>query len=276
VSTDARRHSLVFPREHGAWGILLVPLVTGAAAALLAGGALLPLLPLTIVALSLFWMRTPLESWIGSAAVRARTPEEVALVRKATLLLGAVSAAGLVWLFWGPRNLTLLWIGGAAAAAFAAQALVRKQWKEARTESQIIGAAGLTSLAAAAYCVSAGGLPRQAWALWGANFLFAFNQIQYVHLRIQAARATTRQERLINGAGFLAAQVILIFLLLLAGYVHLFSWWAVAAFTPLLVRGFAWYVAPPKTLAIHALGKQELFHAIAFGVLLVVGFQLAR
>jgi hypothetical protein len=169
-----------------------------------------------------------------------------------------------------------LWIGGAAAAAFGAQALVRMQWKEARTESQIIGAAGLTSLASAAYCVAAGGLERQAWALWGANFLFACNQIQYVHLRIQAARVSTREERLMNGAGFLAAQVILMFLLLLAGIVHLFSWWAVAAFAPLLVRGFAWYVAPPKALAIHALGKQELYHAIAFGILLVLGFQLAR
>src|SRR5260370_6250043 len=43
MKTTGRRQSLIFPREHGAWGILLVPLVTGASVGLLAGGRAWPL-----------------------------------------------------------------------------------------------------------------------------------------------------------------------------------------------------------------------------------------
>ena len=42
-----RRRALVVPREHGAWGMLLVPLATGAAVGLLAGGRVAPVLLLT-------------------------------------------------------------------------------------------------------------------------------------------------------------------------------------------------------------------------------------
>ena len=47
MSTDLRQKSLIIPREHGAWGILLVPLVTGAAFGLAAGWSGLSLAPLT-------------------------------------------------------------------------------------------------------------------------------------------------------------------------------------------------------------------------------------
>jgi len=271
---EVRRRSLVFPREHGAWGMLLVPLVTGAAGALFVEGNWPPLAPLIIVALSLFWMRTPVESWIGSGAIRARNEREFALVRNAAAALGAVALLALAWLFWVAENrILLLEIGAAAAAAFVAQAVVRRLWPAARTVSQIIGGAGLTSLAAAAYCVVTGGIDLRGWMLWLANFLFAVNQIQYVHLRIHAARASNRREKLSAGRAFLAAQILLAAVLAIAAAGHAWSWWAAAAFLPLLVRGFAWFAAAPAPLMIHRLGQQELFQAILFGVLLVAGLQ---
>src|SRR5207249_11536330 len=145
MNVAGRRRSLVFPREHGAWGILLVPLVTGASAGLLAGGRAGPLAPLSIAVLALFWLRTPVESWMGTAPVRVRTGSELELVRNAAVALAAVSSAALIWLFWGGRNRTLLWIGSAAAAAFIAQAIVKQVWRNARTAAQVVGAAGLTS-----------------------------------------------------------------------------------------------------------------------------------
>ena len=273
MSTDARRRSLIFPREHGAWGMLLVPLVTGAAVGLLDGGNWPALAPLTIVALSLFWMRTPLESWIGAAAIRARSDGELALVRNVVAILALVSAGAAIWLFWGFRNFHLLWIGAAAGAAFVVQAVVKRGWNRARTAPQIIGAAGLTSLAAAGYGAATGRLDAQAWTAWLANFLFAFNQIQYVHLRIEGARAASSKEKLLLGRGFLLGHVGLTVVLGLAAAAHLFPWWAAAAFVPVLVRGFSWFVAPPRPLAIYALGKQELALSIVFGILLVAGFR---
>ena len=68
--------AMVIPREHGAWGMLLLPLATGAVVA--AGssvnwGALALFL---VAALSLFWLRTPVEAWLGTSAIKAQTPQE--------------------------------------------------------------------------------------------------------------------------------------------------------------------------------------------------------
>jgi len=274
MNTAERRHSLIFPREHGAWGILLVPLATEAAVGLLAGGRAGPLAPLGIAVLALFWLRTPVESWMGTAPVRARTHDEVALVRNAALALAAVALTALIWLFWGGRNPRLLWIGAAAGAAFIAQTAVKRTGRSARTAAQIVGAAGLTLVAPAAYYAVTGRLNGAAWSLWIANLLFAANQIQFVQLRIRAAHAIKPNEKVSAGRGFLAGQIILMALLGLACADRLFGWYATLAFLPVLFRGFAWFVSEPEPLAIHALGRRELIHAVAFAFLLVLGFQL--
>ena len=64
----ARIRGLVVPREHGAWGLLLVPLFTGVVAGYAAEHRIWPLLIFTVASLSLFWLRTPVESLIGSSS----------------------------------------------------------------------------------------------------------------------------------------------------------------------------------------------------------------
>jgi hypothetical protein len=269
------RRSLIVPREHGAWGLLLVPLATGASVGLLGGGRPLPLLPLGITALALFWLRTPAESWIGTTPVRARTDAEVRLVRNAVFALAAISMAALIWLFWGGRNGTLLWIGAGAVTAFILQAAVKQISRSARMAAQMIGAAGLTSAAPAAYYVVTGQLDRAAWSLWVANLLFAVNQIHFVQLRIHAARPMSPREKFSTGRWFLIGQAILMALLAAACADRRFSWYAAMAFVPVLFRGFAWFTTGPGPLVIQALGRRELIHSGAFGVLLVFGLYLS-
>jgi hypothetical protein len=273
-SRSGRNRSLIIPREHGAWGILLIPLFTGASAGLLVGGDSKSLVALTLVALALFWLRTPVEGWAGTAPVRARTPGEFQLVRVAALLLVVIAISGLTWLLWNGQNRALIWIGCADAVAFLIQLLVRRMWKIARTAAQMIGAAGLTSTAPAAYYVATGHLNATAWSLWAANLLFAVNQIQYVQLRIQAARVSSRGEKLPVGRGFLAQQLLLITLIAVACSMGVFRWYEAAAFLPVLIRGFVWFADHPRPLAIHSLGKSELAYACLFGVLLVLGMRI--
>jgi hypothetical protein len=268
-----RNRSLIIPREHGAWGILLIPLFTGACAGLLAGGRSESLAPFTLAALSLFWLRTPVESWAGTSPIRARTPSEIQLVRAAVLFLALVAAAGLIWLLWGGRNSALIWIGCAAVSAFLGQSLVRWIWRSARTAAQMVGAAGLTSTAPAAYYIVTGHLNTVAWSLWAANLLFAINQIQFVQLRIHAARAANRGQKLAIGRGFLGGQALLVTLIFAACAAGMLRWYAALAFLPILVRGFSWFGAEPEPLVIHALGKNELVHACVFGLLLAIGMQ---
>ena len=251
--------------------MLLVPLITGGAVGLLAGGSAGPLAPLTIAVLALFWLRTPVESWVGAAPVKARSRREFALVRRATLALAGMATAALVWLFWGGRNPALWWIGAAAGVAFLGQAAVKQASRKYRAAAQIVGAAGLTATAPAAYYAVTGHLAGAAWVLWMANLAFAANQIQFVQLRIRAARALAMDEKLALGRGFLIAQVILVLLLAIACVEGYFAWLAALAFGPILVRGFAWFLANGRPLAIHALGKRELVYAGVFGALLVAG-----
>jgi hypothetical protein len=271
VRNAARRRSLLFPREHGAWGLLLVPLVTGAAVGLRSGGPITRLVPLVIAALALFWLRTPVESWLGTAPMRAQPGGELRLVRRTAVMLAVLSLLALVWLFWDGRNPDLVWIGAVAAVAFVAQALLRKAWRNARIAAQIIGAAGLTSTAPAACYVASGHWSSAAWTLWIANFAFAANQIHFVQLRIHSAPAATKADKIFAGRGFLAGQFLLVIALGLACAFRVFPWYGALAFLPLLYRGFTWFARKSVPLAVRALGWSELGYALAFGVLLALG-----
>ena len=129
IVAAGRQRSLIIPREHGAWGILLVPLLTGASVGLQAGGGGGSLVPFGIVALALFWLRTPVESWVGAAPIRARTPGEIRLVRIAALSLAAVAVGASILLFWGERNRALISIGCATGALFLIQAILKRAFE---------------------------------------------------------------------------------------------------------------------------------------------------
>ena len=269
---NPRARSLIVPREHGAWGMLLVPLVTGAAVGLMTQVHLLPLLLLIIVALSLFWLRTPVEAWLGTSPLKAQTAAEKNSVLVAAAALSSAAAFCLTLLFWNGRNRSLLLLGAIAAAAFIFQAGLKKLGRSTRMAAQVIGAVGLTSTAPAAYYVVAGQLDFRALALWLANWLFAGNQIHFVQLRIHAARAATRSERLSRGRFFLLGQIVMVAVLLMAWRAGLWPLLMLLAFLPALWRGTAWFLSPPQPLAVRRLGWTELAHAIVFGTLLVIAF----
>lgn len=183
-----RRRALVVPPEHGAWGMLLVPLATGAAVGLLAGGHVAPVLLLTTAVLALFWLRTPVESWLGTGALRVQTQQERQLVQGFILPLAAISAVTLSALFWHGRNRELIWLATIAGPAFATQMFLKRMGRATRMAAEVVGALALTSTAPAAYCVAMGRLDAKAWALWLVNWLFATDQIHFVWLRIRGAR----------------------------------------------------------------------------------------
>ena len=252
--------------------MLLVPLVTGAAVAAktgMDGGALAWFV---LAAMSLFWLRTPVESWLGSSPIKAQSPAERSYVLRTIVLIGALSLASIAALLWGGRHRDLLVIGAIAALAFIGQALVKRLGRKGRMPAQVIGAIGLTSTATGAYYVSTGHIDRTAIALWLANWLFAANQIHFVQLRIRSSRATSLEEKLKQGLPFLLSQTALIGAIF-AGYsIELFPATAAVAFAPVLLRGTAWFGRGYQPLDVHKLGFAELRQAVLFGVLLCAAF----
>jgi len=271
---NRRLSSLIAPREHGAWGLLFVPLATGGAVGLFAGGNALPLAAFAIAALALFWLRTPVESYLGTGLLRTQNEGERRSVRITILILATLVVSSLAALFRDGRNRELLLLGLIAISTFIAQALLRKLSRQTRMLSQIVGTLGLTVTAPAAYYVVTGQLDREAWALWMANFLFAGNQIHFVQLRIHSARVTGWSQKFTCGHGFLAGQMLLAAALVFAWRFHLLPGLAALAFLPLLIRGIAWLFEPQKPLAVRRLGWTELAHAVIFGIVLIAGFYL--
>jgi YwiC-like protein len=272
VTNRARLRSMTVPREHGAWGMLLVPLAIGGAVGLRSTENLAALLSLVVVAVTLLWLRTPVEALLGTTPIRVRTSEERRNVVVAIAGLGVVAAACLVTIFWNGRNLALLPIGFVAAAAFGLQAMVKRAGRKGRMPAQIIGAIGLTSTAAAAYCVANGGWAPIAFALWAINFMFAAGQVHYVQVRIHSSRATTRSELLSIGDFFLLGEALLCAVVAGAWYFGLVPGLAALAFAPLVIRGFLLFARRPGPLNVHRLGWTELTNAVLFGTLLCAAY----
>lgn len=272
----SRTRALVIPREHGAWGILLVPLVTASCVGFLRGNGALQFLQFLSAALALFWLRTPLEVLLGSSTMHAHTAEEKKTVWQATFILSFIAALPLYFLFRNGQNLGLLFIGAIAGTAFATQACVKLFGRKARMAAQMIGAIGLTSTAAGAYYVVTGKIDSVALALWAANWLFACNQIHYVQLRLHSSKVDGARNRFSRGWAFLVMQIIMIGAvasLSLASYLPAV---AVVAFTPIVARGAVWVFQKPAALDVQWLGLTELLHAITFGVLLITSFYVPR
>ena len=270
-----RRRALVLPREHGAWGLLLVPLVTGGGLALRQGGQVFPLLLLLVAALTLFWLRTPVESLLGTSAMRAETREERITVGVVVLALSKVAVVAMGALLWSGRNRELWLLGGMAAAAFVAQTLLKKLGRRWRMLSEIVGTVGLTSSAAAAYYVVTGKLDGTAWMLWLANLAFAGNQIHYVQLRIHTARVEGLREKLTHGWTFAVGQAVMALVLVVVCVRGLMPWLALAAFVPILFRGWLYFFRKPAPLIVRRLGWSELAQAVTFCALFIATFFLA-
>ncbi len=275
-SRRERRRALIVPREHGAWGLLLVPMVTGAGVAFHQASHIFPLILLLTAALALFWLRTPLESLLGTSAMRAQTLEESHALRSFILLLAGVAALALAVLLWAGRNADLWPLGAAVAAAFIAQAVLKKLGRRARMLSEMVGIIGLTASAPAAYYVITGEFSTTAWMLWLANLLFAGDQIHYVQLRIHTAKLQGFRAKFAHGWAFALGQALMTAIITIACIARLLPPIASLAFAPLLFRGWFYFIQEPTPLVVRRLGWGEMKHATLFCVLLIATFILAR
>jgi len=271
-----RHRALILPREHGAWGLLLVPIITGAGVAFRECSHIFPLILLSAAALALFWLRTPAESLLGTSVMRAQTTEESRTVKLAIVVLGGVAAGALCALLWAGKNADLWPLGAFVAAAFIAQSLLKKLGRGARMLSQIVGTIGLTAAAPGAYYVITGNFNATAWMLWLANILFAGDQIHYVQLRLHTAKVEGFRAKLVHGWAFALGQALMTTMLTLACMSRLMPAIVSLAFAPLLFRGWFYFIQEPGPLIVRRLGWGELKHATAFCILFIATFTLAR
>jgi hypothetical protein len=272
AARQARLRALVIPREHGAWGLLLVPLFTGVVAGYSSQHRVWPLFLFAIAALSLFWLRTPVESLVGTGCLTANTKPERRTAIVASVFISAIAIACLASLMWKGHASQLLLLGGAAAFALLVQSVLRSLGRKMRMAAQLVGAIALVCTAPAAYYIGTGQLSERAFILWAANWVFAANQIHFVQLRIHSARDTTFAKKVARGKLFLLTQAVLFALLVILAFWHTLPPLVIVAFAPAFVRGTLWFFRKPEALDIRRLGWSEMKQGVAFGVLLAVAF----
>lgn len=273
-ANPSRTKAMIIPREHGAWGILLVPLVTGACVGFLHGNGMASLLQFLTATLALFWLRTPLEILLGSSTLHAHTAEEKKTVWQASIILTFIAALPLYLLFRNGHNFELLFIGAIAGLAFALQACVKLFGRKMRMPAQMIGAIGLTCTAAGAYFVITGRIDRVALALWVANWLFACDQIHFVQLQLHNSKVSGVRNRFSRGWLFLIGQVAMLAAIAALTLTSRLPLVALVAFVPIVIRGTAWIFQKQAALDLQWLGLTELLHAITFGVLMITSFYI--
>ena len=270
-----RNRALIVPREHGAWGLLLVPMVTAAGVAFRQSTNVFPFVLLLTAALALFWLRTPLESLLGISAMRAETKEERGSVAFVVLYLAIVAILASSMLLWAGQNPLLWLIGAAAGVAFVAQAVLRKMGRPTRMLSEIVGTIGLTASAPAVYYVVTGKFGITGWMLWLANLMFAGNQIHYVQIRIHTCKLSGLHAKLARARTFALGQLAMAAVLAATCWLGWIPWLVLLAFVPLLLRGFYYFVQKPAPLRVRRLGWNELAQAIVFCVLFITAFALS-
>lgn len=180
---------LVLPREHGAWGILLVSWLSGISVGAAFPSSLPRELWLLVAASALFCARTPVENALfPDGPLRPHSISELRWMSLSAAAFGAVAGIALAIVFTDPLPVGFLAAGLIAAGALEAQVALKMVRRDLRIVAQLMGAAALTAVAAMTYSVGTARMDRGALALWAINGLFATNQIVYVHLRIRQAR----------------------------------------------------------------------------------------
>lgn len=262
--------TLVFPREHGAWGILLVPFLTAAAVAGVFDAAVVVALTAVVCA---FLARTPLEFLLAPASRRLHpaVTRETALRSVALFGTGAFAAGAALALHW---NL-LRWLLPLAGLAFSLFLLHLERWRRGRGNgwaAALLGAVALTLGAPAAWIAATGGLNATGLLVWLLNAAFFSAGVIYVRSRIRALAArtpSTPSARLVWGyhAGVVTFVAVLVLL----------RWVPPLAILPFaLATGRAAWGARQfgQRFALRQLGWTEVAHSLVFALLLVAAFRL--
>jgi len=260
--------SLRMPAEHGAWGILLVPLVCSAG---LAGRWNWPLLLVSLCALSLFLLR-------GSVEANGHWKAVFQPVHLALAGLGLLSGLLLVLLY---ECYQLVSIGLLAAALYLIQhrlAVGRAFRKEKRSlAGELVGVVLLTLAAPATWIAALGRLDRWGAQVWLLNLLFFLGGVLYVKYRVRGIAAHRSFQSLSEKAAF--AWPVVVYHLLVLGFLvgcvllQSFPLAVVLAFLPSALRanGLLWHLG--RRFPIRRLGWTEVAHSLVFAMLLILTFR---
>ena len=248
------RSTLQLPKEHGSWGMFLIPLLLG----LIAGQRFsTSSLLLVLSAAAAFLTREPFTAW-WRAWRRGTDP---GAARRMALLYGGASV-----LIGAPLLLSYPWLallGAAGAIVFCTGAELAMRGEGRKAAPELLAIATSMLLAPAAYYVGTGRLDRTALLLWLLCFGYFGSSVFYVKMRVAAARARTPEAQAGSRRQCLLYHVALTALLALSVWQGL-PVVALAAFLPILARAFYYVARPTAKLSLKQVGWTEVVYSLWF------------
>jgi hypothetical protein len=262
------RAILRVPREHGAWAMLFVPLVTGV---LVAWSFPLRVLVFGLSATLLFIARESSASWWRAHRKGERRAE--ALERLIIYLgLGGLSIAPLLFI---DRLYLLVPLGLAALLLLAVNAEQAAKRVDRTIFGEILAIAGLTMTAPAAHYVALGEWQPAAFWLWLLSSLYFVSSVFYVRLRVNLINPRREAERKIAWRRCASYHAFLLLLLLLLTASDRLSLFALAAFAPAVTRAFWSLIKPIGQLNLKRLGMLEIIYSVVFLIFITLTFRFA-
>jgi len=260
------RARLKLPKEHGAWAMLYVSFALGA---IVSASPSFRLLLLLFSVTFFFIGREPFLMWYR-ARNRGRQDYEARRLAIGYFALAGLASMPLVFfyhLYW------LAAVGLATILLLAVNAYQALRHVDRTIGGEIIGIAGLTLTAPAAYYVSRGAFEATALWLWLLCVLYFASSVFYVKLRINTInprREAARKQaswRCVAYHTFLLAALLA---LMLSGSLNLF---ALAAFSPVILRSFWQLASPVQQVNLRRLGWLEVIYSIVFLILTAQTFR---
>ena len=260
------RATLKLPREHGAWVMLYVPLTLGA---LVGWSAPLRLVLLALSVTFFFIARESLLIW-WRARSRGQQNDQARRFMLSYLALAGVFGAPLLLVYH------LYWLFATALGGLVLLAVNTRQavLHEDRTIGcEIVAIAGLTLTAPAAYYAATGTLDATALSLWALCAVYFASSVFYIKLRVSTINRRldeARRQSWRRCAFFHAFLLTSLLILSLTGSMNLF---ALAAFSPVLIRSF-WHLARPvRRINLRSVGWLEIVYSVVFLIFTALTFR---
>jgi hypothetical protein len=259
--------SPIIPREHGAWAVLVVPMLLGAAAA---GAWTLEVLLCSLAALIIFLGYVPVQIVLRH---HLSTPQEKGQLYRARFWSCAYVGTGLLLAM--PllvRGYALLYMFGAIGIASLLTNFLLTRRSPKTITSDLVAVLGLTLTGPGAYYVSTGMLDERAAVLWLLNLLFFGCSVFYVHMKLAAASARKPElsatERLSIGKYNILYHVVVVGLVGLLVLNHRTSSIAVIAFIPMAIHALVGTYTLSRRVRFRTVGYLLLGQSLLFALVL--------
>jgi hypothetical protein len=259
------------PKEHGAWGMLYVPLVIAVG---IAGVVNLEVLFLTLAVTLLFLSQRPYTQLLTNPTMR----QDLALARRHVSWLAIYwsASAVLVGLLYVQYDLTALsqfaWMGIPIATAFT---FFLKKNRARSVAGELTGICGLTLTAPLAHYAATGKVQPLGFWLWGLCILYFASSVFYVKAIV--AQFLSLRSKATNGVyGLVCGLYHVCLLILLAGLVVLgkIPGLVLVAFLPVIFRGLMRLRRPQAKLSFARIGWTEVAYSIVFASVSILAMRL--